>query len=71
MVRLSYYNPQKAISILNMQDRGTFTYDNGTVTPETPFGIVSPATSNTFLFPLPSAEVTANPKLSEPPVPYF
>ncbi|OQP60527.1 carbohydrate-binding protein SusD [Niastella vici] len=71
LVRLSYYNPQKAISILNKQDRGTFTYDNGTVTPETPFGIITPANSNTFLFPLPSAEVTANPKLAEPPVHYF
>jgi starch-binding outer membrane protein, SusD/RagB family len=71
LVRLSYYNPQKAISILNSQQRGTFTYDNSTVTPEQPFGIITPANSNTFLFPLPSAEVTANPKLSEPPVRYF
>jgi starch-binding outer membrane protein, SusD/RagB family len=70
LVRLSYYNPEKAKSILNTQERITFTYDKGTVTKGSAYGEVSPATDNTFVFPLPSAELTANPKLSEPPVPY-
>lgn len=71
LVRLSYYNSQKAISTLNNQQRVTFGYNNGTITPNQPYGIITPATIGTFTFPLPSAEVTANPKLAEPPVRYF
>lgn len=70
IVRLSYYNSAKAISFLNSQNRGTFTYSNGAITPNQPYGIVTPANTGTFTFPLPSAEVTANPKLAEPPVHY-
>lgn len=70
LVRLSYYNPQKAISILNDQERVPFDYSNGVATPRPPYGEITPATDNTFKFPLPSSEVTANPKLLEPPVPY-
>lgn len=71
LVRLSYYNSQKAISILNNQQRVTFQYSNGVITPGQPYGTITPATINTFTFPLPSAEVTANPKLAEAPVRYF
>jgi starch-binding outer membrane protein, SusD/RagB family len=70
LVRLSYYNPQKAIGILNNSQRVTFTYDDGTATPNNPYGEITPATINTFTFPLPSSEITANPSLAEPPVPY-
>jgi hypothetical protein len=70
MVSLSYYNPQKAISLLNGGQRVTFTYSNGVATPGDPFGIITPATINSFKLPIPSSEITANPKLSEPPVPY-
>ncbi|MEB2775358.1 RagB/SusD family nutrient uptake outer membrane protein [Algoriphagus sp. D3-2-R+10] len=70
LVRLSYYNSPKAISILNNQERVPFEYSNGVVTPRSPYGEITPATNNTFKFPLPSSEVTANPKLLEPPVPY-
>ena len=70
LVRLSYYNPQKAISILNNQQRVPFEYNSGTITPSQPYGTITPATIGTFTFPLPSAEVTANPKLAEPPVHY-
>ncbi|WP_439489633.1 RagB/SusD family nutrient uptake outer membrane protein [Algoriphagus sp.] len=71
LVRLSYYNSPKAVAILNNQQRVAFEYDeNGVVTPNDPFGDITPANANTFTFPLPSIEVTANPKLMEPPVPY-
>jgi starch-binding outer membrane protein, SusD/RagB family len=74
IVRLSYYNEPKAISFLNDQvektERVTFRYENGVVTKENAFGEITPANGTTFKFPLPMSEVTANPKLSEPPVPY-
>jgi len=70
LVSLSYYNPQKAIAYLNSQQRVTFTYNNGVATPGNPFGIITPATINSFKLPIPSSEITANPKLSEPAVPY-
>lgn len=70
LVRLSYYNSPKAIGILNNQERLVFEYSDGTATPSSPYGEITPANANTFTFPLPSIEVTANPKLLEPPVPY-
>jgi hypothetical protein len=70
LVSLSFYNPQKAINILNSQERVPFTYNNGVATPDNPYGEITPATQSTFKFPLPESEVTANPLLAEPPVPY-
>ncbi|MBC9796627.1 RagB/SusD family nutrient uptake outer membrane protein [Sinomicrobium weinanense] len=70
LVRLSYYDPQKAIDILNNEQRVPFDYEDGTATPRDPYGEITPATVNTFRFPLPSSEITANPKLLEPPVSY-
>lgn len=70
LVSLSYYNPQKAIAFLNNQQRVSFTYNKGVATPGNPFGIITPATVNSFKLPIPSSEITANPKLSEPPVAY-
>lgn len=71
LVRLSYYNPQKAIDAINNQKRQLFTYSNGIATP-TPYGVaITPATINTFTLPIPATELTADPKLSEPPVPYY
>lgn len=70
LVRLSYYNEPKAIKKLNEQERILFTYDNGVVTKGDPLAAVTPANSTTFKFPIPSPEVTANPKLLEAPVPY-
>ncbi|MGS2765045.1 RagB/SusD family nutrient uptake outer membrane protein [Sinomicrobium sp. M5D2P9] len=70
LVRLSYYDPQKAIGILNNEQRVPFDYEDGAATPRDPYGEITPATLNTFTFPLPSSEVTANPKLLEPAVPY-
>lgn len=71
LVSLSYYNPQKAISLLNGGERVTFTYNAGVATPGDPFGVITPATINSFKLPIPSAELTANPKLLEEAVPYF
>lgn len=71
LVRLSYHNPSKAINILNNQERVRFSYEEGVATPEDPWGEITPASTSTFTFPLPMAELTANPKLSDEPVPYF
>lgn len=71
LVRLSYYDPTKAINMLNGEQRVNFTYDNGVATPGTPYGVITPATIGSFTFPIPSSEITANPKLSEAPVPYY
>ncbi|MEO8406548.1 MAG: RagB/SusD family nutrient uptake outer membrane protein [Chitinophagaceae bacterium] len=71
LVRLSYYNPSKAINMLNSEQRVTFSYSNGVATPSTPYGIITPATIGAFSFPIPSTEITANPKLAEPPVAYY
>lgn len=71
LVRLSYYNPQAAVNILNNQVREQFTYNNGVAT-GTPSGIViTPATAAVFTLPVPTAEITADPKLLNPPVPYY
>jgi hypothetical protein len=70
LVRLSYYNPQGAVNLLNNQLREQFTYSNGVAT-GTPSGIVmTPATIGTFTLPVPTAEITADPGLGVAPVPY-
>lgn len=71
LVRLSYYNPQKAISMLNSEQRVNFTYNNGVAAAGSPYGVITPATIESFRFPIPSQEITANPKLAEAPVPYY
>lgn len=71
LVRLSYYDPVKAVGKLNGESRVTFTYADGVVTPAAPYGVITPATARSFFFPIPSSEVTANPKLLEPPVSYY
>jgi starch-binding outer membrane protein, SusD/RagB family len=74
IVRLSYYNEPKAIGFLNDQventERVIFKYNDGVAEKENAFGEITPANGTTFKFPLPMSEVTANPKLSETPVPY-
>jgi hypothetical protein len=74
IVRLSYYNPSKAIGLLNVDEgyrnRIEIDEETGEVTPGDSYGVITPATSNTFKLPIPSSEITANPKLLEPPVPY-
>jgi starch-binding outer membrane protein, SusD/RagB family len=74
IVRLYYYDNEKAIKFLNDQkaDRVPFTYnkDTGVAEKRDPFGEITDASAGTFRFPLPPSEVTANPQLTEPPVPY-
>jgi hypothetical protein len=73
LVRLSYYNPAKAVNLLSDQQRVLFDYDSttGVATPQDPIGSISPATGSTFTLNLPTAEITINPKLAEPAVPYY
>lgn len=73
LVRLSYYNPVKAVDNLNNQKRVTFDYDaaTGIAKPKDPIGIISPATVGTFTLQLPAQEIIANPKLNQPSVPYY
>ncbi|WP_428232802.1 RagB/SusD family nutrient uptake outer membrane protein [Flavobacterium sp.] len=74
LVRLSYWNPVKAINLLNAQDRRLFTYDPilKEATPdETTIASVIPATVSSFTLQIPATEMTANPKLAKPPVPYY
>lgn len=76
LVRLSYYNPDKAVNMLNSMQNITFSYSKGVATPTKageaggPTTIV-PATISNFTMQLPASEVTSNPKLAETPVPYF
>jgi len=73
LVRLSHYNQPKALEILNRDNSRVNIKIDGTtgkVTPGTSYGVITPATPNSFKLPLPSSEVTANPLLLEPAVPY-
>lgn len=72
LVRLSYWNPIKAVNILNSQQRVTFAYANGVATPDQPIGTaVVPATISAFTLQIPASELAADPNLVEPPVPYY
>ncbi|MBC7889338.1 MAG: RagB/SusD family nutrient uptake outer membrane protein [Ferruginibacter sp.] len=71
LVRLSYYNPAKAINSINNQTRRQFTYNNGIATPTANGIVITPATIATFTLPLPATEITADPKLLDPPVAYY
>ena len=72
LVRLSYYAPQKAINLVNDQERTTFTYNQSTeVATPGESRVITPASINTFTLQLPATEITANPKLAEPAVPYY
>lgn len=74
LVRLSYYNPSKAIGILkgyeNSRNKIEIDGDTGAVTPGDSYGVITAPTLNSFQLPVPSSEVTANPYLLEPAVPY-
>ncbi|MFI5137980.1 MAG: RagB/SusD family nutrient uptake outer membrane protein [Sphingobacteriales bacterium] len=76
LVRLSYYDPTTAINILNNQQRVTFSYKSGVAT-TTPAGTdggpqtVNPATISSFTLPIPASELSTDPKLALPPVPYY
>ncbi|TFF38522.1 RagB/SusD family nutrient uptake outer membrane protein [Mucilaginibacter psychrotolerans] len=78
LVRYSYYDPNNAVKVLNDQDathgRISFTYDPKTRTATrdttaTPTAL--PATINSFTLPIPASELVSDPKLTQPPVPYY
>ncbi|WP_426585856.1 RagB/SusD family nutrient uptake outer membrane protein [Mucilaginibacter sp. R-33] len=87
LVRLSYYDPNKAISIISKQitltndpdpnnryiPRSQFSYDPATGVKKAANNslIITPPTINTFMLPIPANEQTADPKLLEAPVPYY
>ncbi|WPU94864.1 RagB/SusD family nutrient uptake outer membrane protein [Mucilaginibacter sabulilitoris] len=74
LVRLSYYNPQKALDIINHQKRIAFSYDHATqiAQPDTTAPSPAlPATIRSFTLQIPASEVSTDPKLSDPPVPYY
>jgi hypothetical protein len=70
LVALSYYMPAKVIAMLNNQQRMGIKYEQDEFTPGDKSEI-TPATINTFRLPIPSSEITANPKLLDQAVPYF
>jgi hypothetical protein len=78
LVRLSYYQPAKAVGILNGQDethsRITFTYDPKTriaIRDTTAAPSALPATISAFTLQIPASELGTDPKLASPPVPYY
>lgn len=79
MVRLHYWNPNKAYSILNNQDRGLFLTKADQVPNPTEWTFTKTswfaerqinANSGNFLLPIPNAEIAQAPNLKKPPVDY-
>ncbi len=76
IVRLHYYNPTKALQILNMQDKGSYRVVPNAATNATSWTVTSDTlafysvteSNSTRLYP--AAELTAAPNLRKPPVPY-
>jgi len=78
LVRWSYYQPAAAVAFVNAQgnnnNRQPFSYDvtTNTATRDTsaaPSAV--PATISSFTLQIPAAELTTDPKLAQPPVPYY
>jgi hypothetical protein len=80
LVRLHYYNPQKAYAILNSQDRGyynitpdVFPNPNSWTIKKTRWATTDRrvnANAGNFRLPIPSAEITQAPNLTKPAVDY-
>jgi hypothetical protein len=74
LMRLYYYNPTKAKTIINNQNKGsyTLTYKTGTDNPReyttTYNGTKYPVTDGTIYLPLPEAELVKAPNLASEPV---
>lgn len=78
LVRLSYWNQDKALAIINSQNRTFFSYTPATSTTpavvtadDSPVLTVLPATPSSFQIQIPARELTSNPKLADPAVAYF
>jgi starch-binding outer membrane protein, SusD/RagB family len=79
LVRIHYYNPQKAYAIINNQDRGLFVVKPNRMPNPTGWSFTltswfadrkANANSGNFLLPIPAAEASQAPNLRKPPVPY-
>lgn len=79
LVRLHYYDPQRAYDIINNQDRGTYLilpnqWPNPTAWTFTKNNWVAVrnanASSGNFKLPIPASELSQAPQLNEEPVPY-
>jgi starch-binding outer membrane protein, SusD/RagB family len=80
LVSLHYYNPQKAYSILNSQDRGLYNITPDVFPNPTSWTIKKTvwatterkinANSGNFRLPIPSAEISQAPNLNQPAVDY-
>ncbi|MBV7532015.1 RagB/SusD family nutrient uptake outer membrane protein [Chitinophaga sp. sic0106] len=76
LIRLYYYNPSKALSLLGSQDKGTYRIVPNTEKNATSWTITSdtpdfyPVTASNFQLPIPAQELSAAPSLRKPPVPY-
>jgi hypothetical protein len=76
IVRLHYFNPAKALSILNNQDKGTYRIVANAATNATAWIVTSdvpayyPVSESNFMIPIPASELTAAPNLRKTPVPY-
>ena len=74
LMRLYYFNPTKAKTIINNQNKGsyTLTYKTGTDNPKeytTTYNVVKyPVTDGTIYLPLPEAELVKAPNLASEPV---
>jgi hypothetical protein len=75
-----YYNPAKALGILNTQDRNEFgiyvdKYPNPTMWTfvKTPWDTqrIYPVASGNFLLPIPNNDLAGAPNLSKPAVDYY
>ena len=79
LVRLHYYNPQKAYDIVNSQDRGLFVAKPNRMPNPTSWTFTKTswfaertanANSGNFVLALPATEVSQAPSLNDAPVPY-
>jgi hypothetical protein len=77
LVRLHYYNPERAKQIINAQERGSYgnlrAYYAGTadVSTVTLYSFkVNVTDDSKFLLPFPSNDISMNPRLLEDPVPF-
>lgn len=78
LVRLHYYDPQKAYSILSEQERGYYAIvpdqipnpTSWTITLQPDGSRKYPTSAANFRLPIPSTELSRAPNLRKPPVPY-
>lgn len=79
LVRIHYYNPERAYEIINSQDRGLFVVHPNRMPNPTSWEFektawfaerTATANSGNFLLPIPASEASQAPWLREEPVPY-